>query len=237
MRKIIVANWKMNGSLPFIGQFIPNLSACLTSSRRQIYLCPPFPYLVPLKEALANLPIHLGAQNCHAFSEGAFTGEVSALMLAELECKAVIVGHSERRTLFAETDSLVNEKAAAVHKAGMIAIICIGETLEARNAGHAIETVVNQLHASLAVSATPQNTMIAYEPIWAIGTGLTPSEDDIVIMHRALREALGNDIPLLYGGSVTEKNAPIILGLPHVDGVLVGGASLKKESFESIVGG
>jgi triosephosphate isomerase (TIM) len=235
MRKIIVANWKMNASLSLIDQLIPPLSACLVSSRHQIYLCPPFPYLTPLKKALRDLPVHLGAQNCHASSEGAFTGEVSAPMLADLGCEAVIVGHSERRTLFAETDSLVREKAAAVHKAAMIAIICIGETVEARNAGHAIEAVVAQLHASLSTSATPQNTMIAYEPIWAIGTGITPSEEDIIAMHTALRKALGNDIPLLYGGSVTDKNAAIILNFPHVNGVLVGGASLKIEMFEGIV--
>jgi triosephosphate isomerase len=183
---------------------------------------------------LASLPVHLGAQNCHASSEGAFTGEVSAPMLADLGCKAVIVGHSERRTLFGETNTLVQEKAAAIHKVGIKAIICIGETLEARNAGHAIDTVVAQLHASLSTSSTPQNAMIAYEPIWAIGTGLTPSEEDISAMHTALRKALGNDIPLLYGGSVTDKNATTILTLPHVNGILVGGASLKKESFERI---
>lgn len=235
MRKIIVANWKMNASLGLIDHLIPPLSTCLISSRHQIYLCPPFPYLIPLKKALINMSVHLGAQNCHTSFGGAFTGEVSALMLADLGCEAVIVGHSERRTLFGETNTLIQEKTTAVHKAGMTAIICIGEILEARNTGRAIETVVAQLHASLSGSATPQNTMIAYEPVWAIGTGLTPTEEDITAMHTALRKALGNDIPVLYGGSVTDKNAATILTLPHVNGVLVGGASLKKESFEGIV--
>jgi triosephosphate isomerase len=156
-------------------------------------------------------------------------------MLAELGCNAVIVGHSERRSLFEGSDELVKAKATAVHAAGMTAIVCIGESLSIRESGHAIDTVIHQFHASLPQSATPNNTYIAYEPIWAIGTGLTASSKEIMEMHEALHHAMSKPFPLLYGGSVTDQNAADILSLPHVDGVLVGGASLKTESFQRII--
>lgn len=236
MEKIIVANWKMNGSLAFISTFIPSLTTALASTPNRIIICPPFPFLAPLGAALKDTSARLGAQNCHAASPGAFTGEVSAAMLADIGCQAVIVGHSERRSLFLETDALVNLKAAMVHNAGMTAIICVGESLTLRKSGSAIDTVIEQLQASLPPSATPQNTLIAYEPIWAIGTGLTASLEEITEMHQALHTAIKNPVPLLYGGSVTGENAADILSLPHVDGVLVGGASLRAEAFQKIIG-
>lgn len=235
MEKIIVANWKMNGSLSFIKTFIPSLTTAFASTPNQIIICPPFPFLFPLGIALKGTSARLGAQNCHMASQGAFTGEVSAAMLTDIGCQAVIVGHSERRTLFLEDDVLVKTKAAVIHTVGMTAIICVGESLNIRESGHAIDTVIQQLQASLPSSATPQNTLIAYEPIWAIGTGLTASLKEITEMHQALHPATKGSIPLLYGGSVTGENAADILSLPHVNGVLVGGASLKAEAFQKII--
>jgi triosephosphate isomerase len=239
MRKIIVANWKMNGSLAFIQDFIPALKGPLTFSPNQTILCPPFPLLTALKDALEEIALEgnhvsLGAQNCHPFPQGAFTGEVSAPLLAEIGCLAVIVGHSERRTQANEDNALVKAKAASAHAAGLVAIVCIGESLAMRESGDAIQTVIQQLHESLPSSATADNTMIAYEPIWAIGTGLTAGPEEITLMHQALHGARSEPFPLLYGGSVTHENAGSILTLPHVDGVLVGGASLKAESFGKI---
>lgn len=235
MVKIIVANWKMNGSIEFIKTLLPSIKSTLTTTPNQVIICPPFPFLISVAMGLQGTPTRLGAQNCHFPPQGAFTGEVSASMLADIGCEFVIVGHSERRTQFAEDDSLVNTKASAIHAAGMTAIVCVGESMNIRESGNAIDTVTRQLQASLPPSANPQNTMIAYEPIWAIGTGATPTLEEIVEMHQALRTALQLPLPLLYGGSVTEQNAKDILSLPHVDGVLVGGASLKSEIFKQIV--
>ena len=235
MVKIIVANWKMNGSIEFIKTLLPSIKSTLTTTPNQVIICPPFPFLISVAMGLQGTPTGLGAQNCHFPPQGAFTGEVSASMLADIGCEFVIVGHSERRTQFAEDDSLVNTKASAIHAAGMTAIVCVGESMNIRESGNAIDTVTRQLQASLPPSANPQNTMIAYEPIWAIGTGATPTLEEIVEMHQALRTALQLPLPLLYGGSVTEQNAKDILSLPHVDGVLVGGASLKSEIFKQIV--
>ncbi|MBX9804136.1 MAG: triose-phosphate isomerase [Alphaproteobacteria bacterium] len=236
MKKIIVANWKMNGSLAFVEGFMPILKATLPSITNQIIICPPFPYIESIRTALSGTPALLGAQNCHAAPEGAFTGEVSAVMLKDLGCTAVIIGHSERRTQFGEDNDLVNAKVSAAHAAGMTAIVCVGESLAIRESGQAVDTVVRQLHASLPPSVSPQNTRIAYEPVWAIGTGKTPTSEEIIEMHLALHTATDSPIPLIYGGSVTDNNSDEILSLPHVDGVLVGGASLKAESFRRIMG-
>jgi len=235
MVKVIVANWKMNGSLAFVQSLVPSLAAALVATPNRVIICPPFPLLSELKLALRGTPAQWGAQNCHDAPCGAFTGEVSAALLADMGCQAVIVGHSERRTLFLEDDDLVKAKAAAVHEAGMTAIVCVGESLEVRESGQAIDGVAQQLEASLPSSATPQNTLVAYEPVWAIGTGLTASLNEIADMHHALYVAAGKGFPLLYGGSVTDANASDILSLPHVGGVLVGGASLKAETFQKIV--
>lgn len=235
MDKIIVANWKMNGSLSFIKDFFPKIHTALETTPHQVILCPPFPFLSQIQEILKNTKAHLGAQNCYVSSQGAFTGEVSSSMLADMGCKFVIVGHSERRTLFSETNSLVKTKISALHKAGLTAILCVGESLLMRESGQAIETVVQQLHESLPESSTNQNTMVAYEPVWAIGTGMTPTLEEILEMHQALQKALPAPLSLLYGGSVTPENRDSILNLPGVDGVLVGGASLKADSFEKLI--
>ena len=234
MEKIIVGNWKMNGSLDFIGSFFSSFEETLKKCPNQIILCPPFPYISSVLISIKGSNARLGAQNCHPSPQGAYTGEVSASMLADIGCQVVIVGHSERRSLFGETNATVKEKAASIHSAGMTAIVCIGESLKIRESGNAIETVTHQLRESLPLSSTPQNTLIAYEPIWAIGTGLTAEPKDIVDMHNALYSATNEPFPLLYGGSVTDQNAKSILSLPHVDGVLVGGASLKVDAFRTI---
>ncbi|MDF3033503.1 MAG: triose-phosphate isomerase [Alphaproteobacteria bacterium] len=217
MAKIIVANWKMNGSLAFMETWLPALTPALASTSNQVIICPPFPFLFPLGAALKGTFAHLGAQNCHIVPAGPFTGEVSAAMLADIGCQAVIVGHSERRTLFSETNDLIKAKAEAVHAAGMTAIICIGESLTIRQSGRAIDTVIQQCQASLPPSATPENTRVAYEPLWAIGTGLTASLPEITEMHQALHAA--TKVPL-----------------PYVNGVLVGGTSLKIGAFQKIIG-
>lgn len=235
MKKIIVANWKMNGSLAFIETFIPSLASALATTPHHIIICPPFPFLPSLGAALRGTSARIGAQNCHTAPQGAFTGEVSAAMLADMGCQAVIVGHSERRIFFSETEADVKAKASAAQDAGMTAIVCVGESLTIRESGHAIPAVIQQLQASLPPSATPHNTLIAYEPVWAIGSGLTASREEIVEMHHALHMAINKPIPLLYGGSVTDESAADILSLPHVDGVLVGGASLKADSFQRIM--
>jgi triosephosphate isomerase (TIM) len=236
MKKIIVANWKMNGSVDFIHNFIPKLNKSFSTTPHQVIICPPLPYLNIVKNALDGSHVELGAQNCHFALQGAYTGEVSATMLADLGCQAVIVGHSERRTQFNETDELVKMKAAAIHNAGLTSIICIGESLPIRESGLATSLVIQQLHSSLPSSSTPQNTIIAYEPIWAIGTGKTASIQEITDMHQTLSQASESPFSLLYGGSVNEQNAHEILGIPYVDGILVGGASLKSDAFEKILG-
>jgi triosephosphate isomerase len=235
MKKIIVANWKMNGSQLFLENYLASLHAAFLATSNHIIICPPFPYLAALAKSLEGTSIELGAQNCHTATNGAFTGEVSASMLADIGCQAIIIGHSERRSLFNENDALIKEKATKVHEAGLKAILCIGESLETREAGSATNYVNKQLHASLPASATPENTYIAYEPIWAIGTGITASLDAISEMHLAIRQTTDNQFPLLYGGSVTELNINDILQIPNVDGVLVGGASLKPDTFQQII--
>jgi triosephosphate isomerase len=235
MKKIIVANWKMNGSIHFMKEFISFLLPTLAQQGNLVTICPPFPLLGLLQIMAGNISVIAGAQNCHAEPCGAFTGEVSASLLAELGCKTVIIGHSERRIHFQETDAMVKAKASAVHAAGMTAIICAGENRQVRQAGLAIETVGRQILASLPPSATPQNTLIAYEPLWAIGTGVAANPADIIAMHEAISGYVSLKFPLLYGGSVTAENAAEILSLPWVDGALIGGASLKKEDFQKII--
>jgi triosephosphate isomerase len=191
---------------------------------------------------LGEAAIALGAQDCHAAASGAHTGDVAAEMLADLGCTYVIVGHSERRSDHGESDAEVKAKAEAAQRAGLVAIVCLGETEAERDAGQALTVVGRQLAASLPEGATPANSVVAYEPVWAIGTGRTPSEEEIVAVHAELRARLverfgaaGNDFRLLYGGSVKPSNAVAIMALPNVDGGLIGGASLKAEDFWPIV--
>ena len=194
----------------------------------EVVVCPPYPYLA----ACVAAGMVTGGQDCHAQAQGAHTGDVSAAMLKELGCCYVIIGHSERRGAYGETDALVAAKAQAALDAGLTPIICVGEAWETRQAGGAEAAVVAQLCASLPKNAT--DCVVAYEPIWAIGSGKTPGVDEIEAMHAALRIAVPG-VKLLYGGSVNAENAKEILSLNGVDGVLVGGASLKPEAFAAII--
>lgn len=207
-----------------------------------VMLCPPATLISRLDMRCAGTPLLIGAQNCHAEQSGAFTGEISSEMLADAGATAVICGHSERREYNSESSARVKEKALAAHRANLKAIICVGETETERRAGKAADVIQTQLAASLPSSSTPDNTIIAYEPVWAIGTGLTPSPNDIGEMHSGIRlfvsdildQARGAGMRILYGGSVKPSNASQILALENVDGALVGGASLTAEDFVPI---
>ena len=202
-----------------------------------VLICPPAT-LVARASLVAEGRIAIGGQDCHPQPSGAFTGDISAEMLKDAGASAVIVGHSERRQYHWEADTLVAAKARAAWRAGLLAIICVGETEAERQAGQAHEIVTAQLAGSVPDGATLSNTAIAYEPVWAIGTGRTPTTDEIADMHGLIRTRLGDGGArnrILYGGSVKPDNATLILGLPNVDGALVGGASLKAGEFQTIV--
>ena len=215
---------------------------------QELVVCPPFVALRSVQTLIQSdrLPIRLGAQDCHPEDEGAFTGEVSAPMLARLDVRYVIAGHSERRTLFGESDALVNAKVHAIRRNGMRPILCVGESLEDRDQGRAVEVVVGQLRGSLeGIALTdPEELVVAYEPVWAIGTGRTATPDDAQEMCASVRAELGRifsgpmseGIRVQYGGSVKPGNARTLLGEPDIDGALVGGASLSSEDFALIIG-
>ena len=219
-------------------------SWCSDTARGQalgtLGVCPPTPLLMPLHALLRGSAILLGGQDCSSEPKGAHTGDVSAPMLSDAGCRMVIVGHSERRHGHGETDALVRSKAAAAHAAGLAAILCIGETEEEWLAGRTLEVLNRQLEGSLPAGASPENLILAYEPVWAIGTGRTPGADEIAHAHDRLRAQLARLIPagegvrILYGGSVKAANAGAILALEHVDGALVGGASLDAAEFWAI---
>lgn len=242
-RPLIAGNWKMNG------RRASGVALASEIARRafdagvgcEIAICPPAPLLAPVGEALAGGPVALGAQDCHFEPDGAHTGDISAAMLADCGCRYVILGHSERRTGHGETDALVRAKATAAHKAGLATIICIGETAAERDGAATLAVVGRQLAGSVPEGASAANTVIAYEPVWAIGSGRTPTEAQVGEVHRHLRAELGRlmrDAPavrLLYGGSVKPGNAAALLSVPDVDGALVGGASLEADGFWAIV--
>lgn len=246
-RPIVIGNWKMNGDLAAAAE-VTAMAADLGkegagSGLPEAMICPPALYIAPYAQALreAGLSLPLGAQNCHPKATGAHTGEISAEMLAELGAQGVILGHSERRQDQGESDALVQEKVKAAWRAGLTAILCIGET-EAQNAAGQTQAVLEaQVKGSLPPDATGTNTILAYEPIWAIGTGRTPTLDDIGQIHNGLRALLeahigaeAKALRLLYGGSVKPANAAEIFSLPEVDGGLVGGASLTAKDFLAI---
>lgn len=232
--KLIVGNWKMNGLTADCRDRAGQLAAAVKSSPSfQMVLCPPMPMVGVVADILKGSAIQWGGQDCHEQSSGAFTGDTSAEMLKDLGCGYVIVGHSERRQGHKETSETVAGKAKAAHRAGLIAIICVGETDEERTAGRADQVISGQLKLSIPETATPENTVIAYEPIWAIGTGKTASDNDISYMHSFIQKEV-KDFRILYGGSVKSSNAKKILHIFHVDGVLVGGASLKADEFAAI---
>ena len=240
-RALIAGNWKMN-MLRAEGEA---LAAALTSGIKpgasaDLLVCPPATLLAPVSAVLADSSVALGAQDCHMNEAGAHTGDISAAMIKDLGATYVIVGHSERRADHAESDVIVRAKAAAVLTAGLTPIICVGETEAERDAGQAETIVGKQIRGSVPEAAAEDTIVIAYEPVWAIGTGRTPTIDDIAAMHAHMRQVAGSvlggadKLRLLYGGSVKPGNAVEILALEDVDGALVGGASLKAEDFLAI---
>jgi triosephosphate isomerase len=234
--KLIVGNWKMNGLMADSRERAQKLATAVNSHKPmgfQMVVCPPTTMMGIVAATLKGSDIRWGGQDCHSQQSGAFTGDISAEMLGDQGCSYIIVGHSERRQHHKETSAQVAAKAQAVHAAGLVAIICVGELDHERTAGQADRVVSEQLKASIPNTSTPQNTVIAYEPVWAIGTGKTASSEDIRQMHALIRGQV-NALPILYGGSVKAANAAEILHIPHVDGVLVGGASLKAEEFLAI---
>ncbi len=229
---LIAANWKMHGDMSWAQKPV-ELDAAFPIAEREhleLLICPPFPLLPALHVVAGPLNIRVGAQNCHSEIKGAHTGEVSAELLADAGADYVIVGHSERRAS-GETDQNVHDKAVAANRADLIPIICVGESLEQREAGDAIKVVADQLNKSV---PDIEDYVIAYEPIWAIGTGKIPTMDDISDMHHAIRKRVGQDIRILYGGSVKPGNASEILAVPNVNGALIGGASLEMDSLAAI---
>jgi triosephosphate isomerase len=240
--KIAAGNWKMNGTADALRQ-IEALGAQLPDHPPMILICPPAPLLHRAAELARLLGITVGGQDCHSAASGAHTGDISAGMLADAGASHVILGHSERRTDHGEGDATVMAKCEAAWEAGLTAIICLGESLGDREAGRTLDVIGKQLEGSLPAGVTARNTVVAYEPIWAIGTGKVPSLDEIGEVHDFLRKALekrfgtrtGGEISLLYGGSVKAGNAEEIFGVANVDGALVGGASLKAEDFAPIV--
>ncbi len=244
-RKLVAGNWKMNGSLTLARKTLETLQPLPSQSGAEILLCPPFTLLSGMVDIFQHTGIAQGAQNVHPQPGGAFTGEVSVSMLVELGVKWCIVGHSERRTHFNESDEWVREKTEALLQQGIHPIICIGETLEQREAGIHEEIVIGQLRKGVSgLSASQkQQCVIAYEPVWAIGTGRTATPEQANEMHGLIREELQNlsaegtasDMRILYGGSVNAGNAESLLRQSDIDGALVGGASLKPEEFLKIV--
>ncbi len=231
MRKLAVGNWKMNGLLADLAE-IDAIAAAVAEGPVEVVSCLPATLLHPARDK----GVTLGAQDCHAEPFGAHTGDLSAPMLADAGARYVILGHSERRRDHGETNAHVAAKVRAAWAAGLTAIVCLGETQAQRQAGQTLEVLKKQLAGSLPEGARPTNTVIAYEPVWAIGTGLTPRAEEIAEAHAFLRAHLPDaGIRLIYGGSVTPTNAAAIFAVPNVDGALVGGASLRAQSFLPIV--
>ncbi len=242
--KLISANWKMNltpsQTKEYIQRFLPLVEGI---EDREILLCPPFTSLCVASEMLKDKKVRLGAQNCHFEPKGAFTGEISLDMLKELGVSYVIVGHSERRWIFGESDELINKKLTACLKAGIRPILCVGERIEEREAGLTFKVIETQIRLALSgIEAYTDSIDIAYEPVWAIGTGNPATPEDAQLVHAFIKDLLCSINPqhtgktrVLYGGSVNPNNAPDFMKMKDVDGLLVGGASLDPESFAKIV--
>jgi triosephosphate isomerase len=243
VRPLVAGNWKMNGLRAQIAEALRVRDALRGSPcAADVMICPPFTLLAALTEAARGTPLLAGAQDCHPEPHGAYTGDISSEMLKDAGAVAVIVGHSERRSRHAELDRTVRKKAEAAHRAGLTAIVCVGETAGERAAGLTLSVVERQLRQSLPGDATSKNTVVAYEPVWAIGTGVTPGAADVVAVHAAIRDSLaerygkdGSGMRILYGGSVNGTNARELLSLNNVNGALVGGASLKADDFLAIL--
>ena len=249
LRPLVAGNWKMNGLKASIGELKKIIAGAPALAAVDLMVCPPATLIAGFAAAARGTPVAIGGQNCHALAAGAFTGDISAEMLRDAGAQAVIVGHSERRRYHGESDAAVRDKTLAARRAGLIAIVCVGETRAERDAGQIRAVVGAQLDGSLPDTApnlaqnVAQTIVVAYEPVWAIGTGLTPTPPDVVDMHRFIRERLcarfgaaGNAMRILYGGSVKPANAKELLRVDNVDGALVGGASLDAGEFLAIAG-
>ncbi|WP_108126993.1 MULTISPECIES: triose-phosphate isomerase [Gemmobacter] len=241
MRRLAAGNWKMNGTAADLAEVVA-LTAAHPAPGCDMLLCPPATLIDRMARAAHGTALRIGGQDCHARATGAHTGDVSAPMLAEAGASYVILGHSERRADHGETDAQVRAKAEAAWTSGLIAVICVGETEAERDAGQALAVVGRQVEGSVPDGATAENIVIAYEPVWAIGTGRTPTLHEIAEVHRFLRAELvsrfgaaAKGIRLLYGGSVKPSNAAEIFATAEVNGALVGGASLKAADFGAIV--
>jgi triosephosphate isomerase len=241
-RPLVAGNWKMNGLAASIGELdrviagAPDISA-----RADLMVCPPATLIAAFAARAGGSPVAIGGQDCHAEPSGAFTGDISAEMLKDAGARAVIVGHSERRSYHKETDAEVRAKALAAWRAGLTAIVCVGESKDERVAGKTLGVCGGQLDGSLPDGATAASLVVAYEPVWAIGTGLTPTPADVAAVHAFIRKRLGErfggegeGIRILYGGSVKPSNASELMAVANVDGALVGGASLKADDFLAI---
>lgn len=245
MRQPLVAgNWKMNGSRDSIKALLEGLTAGMgVVKTAEVAVCPPYVYLAQVAETLKDSAITWGGQDVSDQESGAFTGEVSGSMLADCDCKYVIVGHSERRSIYAESDEFTARKYAAAQKTGLVPILCVGELLEEREQGITEQVVARQLDAVIEMSGVQSlaNAVIAYEPVWAIGTGKTATPDQAQDVHAFIRgkissldATLGADVRILYGGSVKGANAAELFGMSDIDGGLIGGASLQAEEFLAI---
>lgn len=243
IRPLVAGNWKMNGtsaSLPEL-QRIGHAFLSGLDAEAEALICVPATLLWRASQILEKTPVKAGGEDCHMADQGAHTGDISAAMLKDAGASHVIVGHSERRADHGETDAIVRAKCEAAWRAGLVAIVCIGETREQRDAGDTLKVLTRQLNESLPPDAGANNTVIAYEPVWAIGTGLTPTADDVATAHAHIRSELrriisgrADTMRILYGGSVKPSNAPELLSVDNVDGALVGGASLKAADFIGI---
>lgn len=241
MRKLAAGNWKMNGT----GESLSEVAALLSSQPApacEMLLCPPATLIARMADLAKGSALRVGGQDCHAKANGAHTGDLSAGMLADAGASHVILGHSERRTDHAETDAQVLAKAQAAQVAGLVAVVCIGETEAQRDAGETLDVIGRQLVGSVPEESSSATLVVAYEPVWAIGTGRTPTIAEIAEVHAFIRARLtarigtqAEGVRLLYGGSVKPSNAAEIFAVPHVDGALVGGASLKAADFGAIV--
>ena len=242
MTKLIAGNWKMNGLQADGVALATRIAEWVAAERPPVDLAvfPPATLIAPVVAAIAGRAVAIGGQDCHAAAKGAHTGDIAAPMLADLGCRYAIVGHSERRQNHGETDAQIAAKATAAQQAGLIAIVCVGETDAERSRGDALSVVTRQIEGSVPAGSTSRNCVVAYEPVWAIGTGKTASAADVAEMHAAIRRQLSTRLPdgqgvrVLYGGSVKPDNARELLAVPNVDGALVGGASLDAKSFIAI---
>ncbi len=242
IRPLVAGNWKMHGLLASAGELAKIVAGgAELADKADLLICPPATLIVPFAAAVSGSAVAIGAQDCHAEASGAHTGDIAAEMLKDAGATAVIVGHSERRTDHHETDAEVCAKASAAHRAGLTAIVCIGEQRSEREAGRTLDVIGRQLDGSLPDGATGADLVVAYEPVWAIGSGLTPTPRDVAEAHGFIRERLvgrygpqGGAVRILYGGSVKPANAKELLSIDDVNGALVGGASLKAADFLAI---